>query len=167
MLLKRPCDTDPDSPYFILLVCKPWCREDRWTRPSCPKRNYPCFTRSITFVWITWKRFVRKSCSRYSLASCWVMMCHFPIICLSIAASFPRRGPGFQLQTLSLVCSVNRLGTSLLNWYHWQDGECFLAGASRNAAKARVTSTMLCLRTVSGSAFAQAEKPSRMTTLQT
>ena len=32
----------------------------------------------------------------------------------SIAPSFPRRVLGFQFLTLSLACSVNRLGTSLL-----------------------------------------------------
>ena len=44
---------------------------------------------------------------------CKVMMCHFTAMCLSIAPHFPRRGPGFQLQTLSLVCSAERLGMFL------------------------------------------------------
>ena len=30
------------------------------------------------------------------MASCKVMMCHFPAMCLSTAPSCPRRGPGFQ-----------------------------------------------------------------------
>ena len=32
------------------------------------------------------------------MASCKVMMCHFAAMCFSTAPSFPRRGPGFQLQ---------------------------------------------------------------------
>ena len=49
------------------------------------------------------------------------------------------RVPGSRL---SLFCLIDRLGMSLLKWYSWQDVECFLAGASRNAALTLFTPTV-------------------------
>ena len=53
-----------------------------------------------------------------------------------MAPSFPRRGPGFQLKMLSLLCSCNRLGTSLLKRYSGLGEECLLSFASRKMALA-------------------------------
>ena len=57
-------------------------------------------------------------------------------MCFSMAPSFPRRGPGFQLKMLSLLCSCNRLGTSLLKRYSGLCEECLLSCASRKMALA-------------------------------
>ena len=58
-------------------------------------------------------------------------MCHFSAMSFSFAPSFPRWVLGFQLKMLSLLCSRNRLGTSLLKRYSGLREECLLSCASR------------------------------------
>ena len=98
---------------------------------------------------VTWERLERNSYLKYSIASYRVMVCHSAAICFS-KAPFPRRGPGFQVQVLSLLCSVNWMGTSLLKWY------------SRNAGVTPFTSTMWRVRGISGSVFNHPEKSYHM-----
>ena len=50
--------------------------------------------------WEMWKRFLRFSCRRYSIASCRAMMCHFTAICVSMVPGVSRRGPRFQFRIL-------------------------------------------------------------------
>ena len=47
---------------------------------------------------------------------------------------FSPRGPGFQLQILSLLCTIERVAKCLLELFLWEKEACFLSDASRNSA---------------------------------
>ena len=66
--------------------------------------------------WEMWKRFVRFSCRRYSVASCRAMMCHFSAICVSMVPGVPRRGPRFQFRILMRVFSRSWSGLQVSNF---------------------------------------------------
>ena len=84
-------------------------------------------------------------------------MCHFSAMCVSIASSFPRRGPGVPFADTEPLLFGHAIGHIRYQSGipHWLESVS-LSGASRKAGLALFTLTRVCSKIEAGSAFTQA-----------
>ena len=116
-------------------------------------KNPTCLTfpNNLPALCEMWKRFVRVSCCRYSIAACRAITSHFPAICLSKASGVPRLGPGIHVKILLRVGSSGRLGLLVSSLYSDGEERHVLMKASRNTGAALPLYVLWRARIVVGS----------------